>query len=67
MSYINPLTRSLRSKLRLPLILVTMGAGLLGSLSMSSIKGVTESFKVDSFASFELYVYAISGIVIAVM
>lgn len=66
-AYINPKTISLRSKLRMPLIFVTVGAGLLGSLSMSSIKGVTESFKADSFSGLGLYGYAVAGIVIAVL
>jgi len=55
-------------KLKAPLILVTSGAGLLGSISLSFVKGITESFRVDSFlGGFALYIYVLIALVIGLI
>lgn len=52
-----------RSMLRAPLVFMTAGAGLLGSISVIFIKGVTESLADKGlFGGFGFYIFLILGI-----
>eukprot|EP00355_Strombidium_rassoulzadegani_P007882 CAMPEP_0168619692 /NCGR_PEP_ID=MMETSP0449_2-20121227/6739_1 /TAXON_ID=1082188 /ORGANISM="Strombidium rassoulzadegani, Strain ras09" /LENGTH=169 /DNA_ID=CAMNT_0008660647 /DNA_START=234 /DNA_END=743 /DNA_ORIENTATION=+ len=58
---------SLRGRLKIPLFLMATGAGLLGSLSMTFLKGMTESFEENGvFGSFSLYGYLILSLCLSV-
>lgn len=46
---------------------MTSAAGLLGSISMSLIKGVTETFQNDSFSTFQLWIYVVLAISVGII
>ena len=54
-------------KLKSPLIFMTVGAGLLGSVSLSFVKGLTESFRIDGWSGYLLYVYVVIAILLGVI
>jgi hypothetical protein len=57
----------LRGKIKIPLILMACGAGLLGSLSLTFLKGMTEAYAERGlFGGVSLYCYLILAIVLAV-
>jgi hypothetical protein len=56
----------IRRRLKWPLILLTFGAGLLGSLSMSFLKGMTVAFReVGLWGGVTLYIYLILAVTLA--
>jgi len=48
------------------LFLITVAAGLLGSLSMSLIKGVTDTFQNNGLGYFPIYIYIIIGVSVGI-
>ena len=55
-------------KLKAPLIFMTMGAGLLGSISLSFVKGLTEALRVDGLGGGVMfYIYTAIALFIGIM
>ena len=55
-------------KLKAPLVFMTAGAGLLASVSLSFVKGVTESYRADGFTEgYALYIYVVLALAIGIL
>ena len=50
----------------MPLFLVTVAAGLMGSISMSLIKGVTDTYQNNGLSHFSIYIYATVAVCVGI-
>ena len=65
--FVNKETHHIRNKVRLPLALMTGGAGLLGSVSMSLIKGFTEELRADEINVYHIVAFVVTAISVGLL